>query len=69
MFYYKVEITIRNLKSLNIEPSAYGPLLIPALTSKLATDLQTLFARKFSDRIWELNKLLALFKNKLEAKE
>ena len=29
MFYNKVEITIRNLKSLNIEPSAYGSLLIP----------------------------------------
>ena len=28
MFYNKVEITIRNLKSLNIEPSAYGSLLI-----------------------------------------
>ena len=29
MFYNKLEITIRNLKSLNIEPSAYGSLLIP----------------------------------------
>ena len=28
-FYNKVEITIRNLKSLNIEPSVYGSLLIP----------------------------------------
>ena len=60
MFYNKVEITIRNLKSLNIEPSAYGSLLIPA-------DLRTIFARKFSDRVWELNELLTLFKNELEA--
>ena len=64
-----LEITIRNLKSLNIEPSAYGSLLIPVLTSKLPTDLRTLFARKFSDRVWELNELLTLFKNELEAKE
>ena len=28
MFYCKVEITIRNLRSLNVEPSAYGSLLI-----------------------------------------
>ena len=69
MFYNKVEITIRNLKSLNIEPSTYGSLLIPVLTSKLPTDLRTLFARKFSDRVWELDELLTLFKNELEAKE
>ena len=68
-FYNKVEIIIRNLKSLNIEPSAYGSLLIPVLTSKLPTDLRTLFARKFSDRVWELNEPLNLFKNELEAKE
>ena len=37
--FFKVEITIRNLKSLNIEPSAYGSLLIPVLTSKLPADL------------------------------
>ena len=69
MFYNKVEITIRNLKSLNIEPSAYRSLLIPVLASNLPTDLQTLFARKFSDRVWELDELLTLFKNELEAKE
>ena len=69
MFYNKVEITIRNLKSLNIEPSTYGSLLIPVLTSKLPTDLRTLFARKFSNRVWELDELLTLFKNELEAKE
>ena len=69
MFYNKVEITIRNLKLLNIETSTYGSLLIPVLTSKLPTDLRTLFARKFSDRVWELDELLTLFKNELEAKE
>ena len=34
MFYNKVETTICNLKSLNIELSAYGSLLISVLTSK-----------------------------------
>ena len=69
MLYNKVEITIRNLKSLNIEPSAYGSLLIPVLTSKLPTNLRTLFAPKFSDRVWELNEHLTLFKIELESKE
>ena len=54
---------------LNIEPSAYGSLLVPALTSKLPTDLRTLFVQKFSDRVWELDELLTLFKNEFEANE
>ena len=69
MFYNNLEVTIRNLKSLDTEPSAYGWLLIPVLTSKLPTDLWTLFARKFFDRVWELTELLTLFKNKFEAKD
>ena len=48
MLYNKVQITIRNLKSLNIKTSAYGSLLIPVLTNKLPTDLRILFAQKFS---------------------
>ena len=69
MFCNKVEITIHILKSLNIKPSAYGSLLIPVFTGKSPTNLQTLLARKVSDRVWELNELLTLFKNELEAKE
>ena len=34
-FFNKIEITIRNLKSLGIETSSYGSLLIPVLTGKL----------------------------------
>ena len=56
-------------KALNIEPSAYGSLLISVLTSKLPTDLRTLFARNFSGKVLGLNELLTLFKNELEAKE
>ena len=40
-FFNKTEIAIRNLKPLGIETSSYGFLLIPVLTSKLPTDLQT----------------------------
>ena len=69
MFHNKVEITIRNLKSLNIEPPAYGLLLILVLTIKLPTDLLSLFARTFSGRVWELDELLPLLKNELESKE
>ena len=55
------------MKALGIETSSYGSLLIPMLTSKLPTDLCTLFARKFN--VWLLGELLVIVKNELEAKE
>ena len=64
-----MEITIQNLKSLGIETSSYGSLLIPVLTSKLPTDLRALFARKFTGNVWLLDELLVILKNDLEAKE
>ena len=48
---------------------AYKSLLKSVSTSKLPTNLRTLFAWKFSDIAWELNELLILFKNKLRAKK
>ena len=68
-FFNKIEITIRNLKSLGIETSSYGSLLIPVLTSKLPTDLRTLFARTFTGNVWLLDELSVILRNELEAKE
>ena len=68
-FFNKIEITVQNLKSLGTETSSYGSLLIPVLTSKLPTDLRTLFARKFTGNVWLLDELLVILKNELEAKE
>ena len=68
-FFIKIEITIRNLKSLGIETSSYGSLLIPVLTSKLPTDLRTLFARTFTGNVWLLDELSVILRNELEAKE
>ena len=68
-FFNKIEITIQNLKSLSIGASSYGSLLIPVLTSKLPTDLRTLFAQKFTGNVWLLDELSVILKNELEAKE
>ena len=68
-FFNKIEITIRNLKSLGTETSSYGSLLISVLASTLPTDLRTLFARKFTANVWLFDELLVILKNELEAKE
>ena len=57
------------MKLRGIRTSSYGSLLIPMLTSKLPTDLRTLFTRKFTGNVWLLDELLVFLKNELEAKE
>ena len=57
------------MRSLGTEISSYSSLLVPVLTNKLPTDVQTLFARKISSDVWLLDGLFVIFKNELEAKE
>ena len=67
--YDHIKTSIRNLKGLGIEPASYGALLIPVLTEKIAQDLHMIIARKFSDKIWDLEEMLLCFKEELQAKE
>ena len=52
--YDRVASSIRNLKSVGINPDSYGSLLTPLLTEKLPSELRMIIARKFSDEIWNL---------------
>ena len=67
--YDKVESSIRNLKSLGINPDSYGSLLSPLLVEKLPEELRMIIARKFSDEIWRLEELMVYFKQELYARE
>ena len=49
-----ITTTVRNLKTLNINPVSYGALLIPVLTEKIPSDLRLIIARKFDNDIWDL---------------
>ena len=46
-----------------------GKLLVSVLNSKLPSNMRTLFERKFSGKIWDLDEMLEIFKCELEAKE
>ena len=48
--YHRVESSISNLKSLDVNPDEYGSVLVPVLNSKLLSDMRTLFACKFSGK-------------------
>ena len=69
MIYDKVESSVRNLRTLGIEPLSYGSLLTPLLTEKLPDDLKLIISRKFKNEIWNLEDLLKYFKEELHVKE
>ena len=46
-----VETSVRNLKSLQVETSSYGSLLVPLLNEKLPNDFRVVIARNFENNI------------------
>ena len=67
--YDQVESSVRNLKSLQMDTSGYGALLVPLLIEKLPFNLRQSIAKKFENDIWELLEMLRTLKDDLEAKE
>ena len=67
--YDQVESSIRNLKSLQMDTSGYGALLVPLLIEKLPFNLRQSIAKKFKNDIWELLEMLKTLKDYVEAKE
>ena len=65
----EVEFSVRNLKSLKVESSSYGSLLVPLLNEKLPNDIRFNFARKFKDDVWKLDDMLIFLKTQIEAKQ
>ena len=49
---------MRNLKSLKIESSTYGYLLIPLLKEKIPDELNMIISRKLSGKVWRLELML-----------
>ena len=67
--YNDIESCIRNLKTLNLDITGYGCVLIPILKAKLPDDLNIIIARKFGDEIWTLELLMKHFHGELRAQE
>ena len=65
----KVENSVRNLKTLSVEPDSYGSLLVPLINEKLPNDLKLLIARQFDFDVWSLSKMLEYLKKEIEVKE
>ena len=64
----KVEGHMRGLKSLEVDSKSYDSLLIPVLLEKLSKELRLEATRKLKGN-WELDELIQIFKEELEARE
>ena len=67
--YHQIEISVRNLKSLDIDINTFGSLLVPLLNDKLPSELRVILSRKFENDIWRLDDILKCLKTDVEAKE
>ena len=62
--YDKIKTNEENLRSLDIDTSQYGPVLISILMSKLSEDINLQISRSMSiSREWDNNELLAAKKD------
>ena len=65
----ELEGSVRNLKSLKVDPSSYGILLVPLINEQLPTEMRLLVAQKFGNELWDLSEMLRILKHEMEAKE
>ena len=55
MLYNHVESCVRNLKSLKLDTTGYGALLIPILKDRLPDEITMIISRKFGEEVWTLD--------------
>ena len=67
--YDQIEICVRNSKSLDIEITTYGSLVVPVLNDKSVLELRVILSRKFENDVWRLDDVLKCLKTEVEAKE
>ena len=67
--YDLVESHVRSLKSLGVTSETYGSLLSSVLLNKLPQDLRLIVSRKITDEDWNLDGLMVLMVQEVEARE
>ena len=64
-----IENCVRNLRSMDVETSTYGSLLIPLLKERLPDELVFHISRRFEDSIWTLGLLIEYMNKEIKASE
>ena len=64
-----IETQVRSLKSLGATPESYGTLLSSVLLNKLPQELRLIVSRKTADNEWDLDRLMKVVEEEIEARE
>ena len=67
--YDQICVQMRGLESLGITNESYGQLLIPIIMSKMLSDMRLQISRSTKKEVWDINELLELIRNEIEARE
>ena len=68
--YDRIEIQVRSLENLGIDPEMYGPLLIPVLLAKVPEELNLIISRKFNEKeCWDIKLVLEAVKTEIQVRE
>ena len=67
--YDEVESHVRSLKSLWVSSDSYGSLLAPVVANKLPQELQLIVTRKLGGDDWDLDTLMKLMEEEVQACE
>ena len=67
--YDTIESHVRGLKSLGVSADSYGSLLSSVLLNKLPQEIQLIVSRKAGSDDWQLDKLMKLLEEEVQARE
>ena len=67
----KIEMNLRSLETVGVEPESYGCLLVPIIKDKIPNELNIRISHKFdaSVNVWKINGLMKELKLPIEARE
>ena len=70
-FHDKIEMNLRSLEAIGVEPESYGCLLVPMIKEKIPNELNIHISHKFdaSDDVRKINDLRRKLKLETEARE
>ena len=67
--YDQICVQMRALEYLGITNESYGQLLIPIIMSNMRSDMRLQISRSTKKEVWDINELLELIRNEIEARE
>ena len=68
-FYNAIESNIRSLMTMGLNPSHYGPLLIPVILERLPDSIKLIVTRKLGKNNWHISDFINCIKEEVDARE